>query len=136
MVEEGEKRERTWQLTKKVYQVNVRVTAPIYDALLRILEMGAYLNLSEYINDVFQQYFKERGIELEAVKMSDEDGEEEAPSEQPLQETDIVNARLPIPMKNAVDQVLGSGLYFSISHYLRDVVRKDLEARGISLADK
>ena len=136
MVEEGEKRERTWQLTKKVYQVNVRVTAPIYDALLRILETGAYLNLSEYINDMFQQYFKERGIELEAVKMSDEDGEEEAPSEQPLQETDIVNARLPIPMKNAVDQVLGSGLYFSISHYLRDVVRKDLEARGISLADK
>lgn len=122
---------KIWQLTKKVYQVNVRLTAPIYDAMLRIMETGAYLNPSEYINDLLQQHFKERGIELEAIKVSTED-EEEAPREEPLG-TAIVNARLPIQMKNAVNQVLDSGLYFNISHYLRDVVRKDLESREMSL---
>ena len=132
MTEEAEKREKTWQLVKKVYKVNVRLMAPIYDVMLSILETGTYLNLSEYMNDHFQQYFQERGIEL-ALKVSNDDGDEEAPGEEPLQETAIVNARLTIPVKKAVDQVLDSGLYFNISHYIRDVVRKDLEARGISI---
>jgi len=132
MVDMDEKREKTWQLTKKVYPVNVKVTAPIYNVMLGFLETGAYLNLSEYINELFQQYFKEKGVELEPIKASDDD-EEEAPREEQLLGTAIVNARLPIPMKNAVDQVLDSGLYFNVSHYMREVIRKDLEARGISL---
>lgn len=132
MVDVDEKVEKTWQLTKKVYPVTVRVTAPVYDVMLRFLETGAYLNLSEYVNELFQQYFKEKGVELEAIKASDDD-EEEAPREEQLLGTAIVNARLPIPMKNAVDQVLDSGLYFNVSHYLREVIRKDLEARGIEL---
>jgi len=131
-VDMDEKREKTWQLTKKVYPVNVKVTAPIYNVMLGFLETGAYLNLSEYINELFQQYFKEKGVELEPIKASDDD-EEEAPREEQLLGTAIVNARLPIPMKNAVDQVLDSGLYFNVSHYMREVIRKDLEARGISL---
>ena len=130
-----EKREKTWQLTKKVYPVNVKVTAPIYNVMLGFLETGAYLNLSEYVNELFQQYFKEKGVELEAIKASDDD-EEEAPREETLLGTAIVNARLPIPMKNAVDQVLDSGLYFNVSHYLREIIRKDLEARGIDLENK
>ncbi|GAH48948.1 unnamed protein product [marine sediment metagenome] len=131
MVDMDEKREKTWQLTKKAYPITVRVTAPIYDVMLGFLETGAYLNLSEYVNELFQQYFKEKGIEIEAVKAGEE--EEEVPREENLLGTSIVNARLPIPMKNAVDQVLDSGLYFNISHYLRDIIRKDLEARGINL---
>jgi len=135
MVDMDEKREKTWQLTKKVYPVNVKVTAPIYNVMLGFLETGAYLNLSEYVNELFQQYFKEKGVELEAIKASDDD-EEEAPREETLLGTAIVNARLPIPMKNAVDQVLDSGLYFNVSHYLREIIRKDLEARGIDLENK
>lgn len=130
-----EKVEKTWQLTKKVYPITVRVTAPVYDVMLRFLETGAYLNLSEYINELFQQYFSERGIELEAINFSGEDEDEDIIEEQ-VQGTAIINARLPIPMKNAVDQVLDSGLYFNVSHYLRDVIRKDLEARGIDLENK
>jgi len=124
--------EKTWQLTQKVYTISVRMPAPIYDAVLRIMETGAYLNPSEYINDLLKQNFKERGIELEAIKVSTAD-EEEAPREELPQLTAIVNARLPIQMKNAVDQVLDSGVYFNVSHYLRDVVRKDLESREMSL---
>ena len=126
-----ENREKTWQLTKKVYPVNVKVAAPVYDAMLRFLESGAYLNLSEYMNELFQQYFKERGVELEPIKASDEDRDDE-PVEEP-QGTAIINARLPIPMKKAVDKVMDSGLYFNVSHYVREVIRKDLEARGIEL---
>ena len=125
--------EKNWQLTKKVYPVTIRVTAPIYDAMLRIIETGAYLNPSEYINDLLQQRFKERGIELEAIKVGNEDEEEKVSSKKTLLDTAVVNARLPIKMKNAVDQVLDSGLYFNISHYVRDVVRKDLESREMSL---
>ncbi|GAH36234.1 unnamed protein product, partial [marine sediment metagenome] len=44
MVDMDEKREKTWQLTKKAYPVTVRVTAPIYDVMLGFLETGAYLN--------------------------------------------------------------------------------------------
>ncbi|GAH64375.1 unnamed protein product, partial [marine sediment metagenome] len=50
-----------------------------------------------------------------------------------LQDTAVVNARLPIQTKKAIYQVLDSGLYFNISHYLRDIIRKDLEARGIDI---
>jgi len=135
MVDMGEKREKTWQLTKKVYPVNVKVTAPIYNVMLGFLETGAYFNLSEYVNELFQQYFKEKGVELEPIKASGDD-EEEAPREEQLMGTAIVNARLPVPMKNAVDQVLDSGLYFNVSHYLREIIRKDLEARGIDLGNK
>jgi len=134
-VDMGEKREKTWQLTKKVYPVNVKVTAPIYNVMLGFLETGAYFNLSEYVNELFQQYFKEKGVELEPIKASGDD-EEEAPREEQLMGTAIVNARLPVPMKNAVDQVLDSGLYFNVSHYLREIIRKDLEARGIDLGNK
>ena len=31
----------------RIYKVSVRLTAPVYDAALRLLEWGAYLNLSE-----------------------------------------------------------------------------------------
>lgn len=124
---------KAWQLIKKVYTINVRMPAPIYDAVLRIIETGAYLNPSEYINDLLKQNFKERGIELDVIKVSTDDEEEEQHREEPPQLTAIVNARLPIQMKNAVDQVLDSGVYFNVSHYLRDVVRKDLESREMSL---
>jgi len=36
-------------------------------------------------------------------------------------------------MRRAIDRLLESGLYFNISHYIRDLVRRDLESRGISL---
>ncbi|GAH62178.1 unnamed protein product, partial [marine sediment metagenome] len=86
--------------------------------------------------DLFQQHFKLRGIELEAIKVSDEDEEGKVPSKEMLQDTAVVNARLPIQTKKAIYQVLDSGLYFNISHYLRDIIRKDLEARGINLEKK
>jgi len=132
MVDVDEKVEKTWQLTKKFYPVHIKVTAPVYDVMLRFLETGAYLNLSEYINELFQQYFSEKGIELEAINFSGEDEDEDIIEEQ-VQGTAIINARLPIPMKKAVDQVMDSGLYFNVSHYVREVIRKDLEARGIEL---
>lgn len=125
--------EKTWQLTKKVYQVNVRLTTPIYDAILRSLETGAYFNFSECINDLLKQYFTEKGVEFEVITTNseEEEKEEEVPSDKMVQETVIVNARLPIPMKDGVDRVLETGLYFNISHYLREAIRKDLEARDI-----
>ena len=71
--QEGE----TW-LTRRIYKVSVRLTAPVCDAALRLLDLGAYLILSELVNDVLRRRFEERGIELETFPIS---------------------AGLPIPMK-------------------------------------
>ncbi len=124
-------KEKTWQLTRKVYRFNVRVTAPIYDAVLSFLDLGVYLNISEFINDLFQQHFKEKGIDLRALPVNNEDKEGKASINDVIVDTLIVIARLPVPMKNAVNQVLDSGVYFNISHYIRDTIKKDLEARDI-----
>ncbi len=53
---------------KKSYPVHAVVTAPIYDAMLRTLESGAHLNLSEYVGDLIEKDIEERGIELEPVE--------------------------------------------------------------------
>lgn len=128
------KEEKNWQLTKKVYKANVRLTAPIYDAVLQSLKTGAYLNLSECINDLLKQYFNERGVKLEAITPSrgkKDEKELEVPADEMLQETVIINARIPVPMKDAINSVLDAGLHFNISHYIREAVKNDLETRGI-----
>ncbi len=38
-------------------------------------------------------------------------------------------------MRRAIDRLLESGLYFNVSHYIRDFVRRDLESRGIVLGE-
>ena len=57
-------------LTKRIYKVSVRLAAPVYDAALRLLEWGAYLILSELVNDVLRRRFEERGIKLETFPIS------------------------------------------------------------------
>ena len=124
----AEEKEKQWQLTKKVYRFNVRVTRPLYDAMLRTIESGAYYNPSEFIIDVLQKHFKEKGVKVEA-KIGEAP---EASSEKDSKDSDILNARISRSMMNAVDQVMASGHYFNISHYVREAVRKDLESRGLN----
>lgn len=124
----GEEKETQWQLTKKVYRFNVRVPTPLYDAMLRTIESGAYYNSSEFITDILQKYFKENGVKVEARV----GGEEPDDSTKKLsKDTAIMNARVSRSMMNAVDQIVDSGFYFNISHYFREAIRKDLESRGL-----
>jgi len=51
-------------------------------------------------------------------------------------ETYPISTRVPMSMLRAIDDVIESGKYLRISDYLRDLVRKDLEERGISLEKK
>ena len=107
--------EKQWQLTKKVYRFNVRVTAPLYDAMLRVIESGVYYNSSEFIIDLFQKYFKEKGIKVEAkIGEAPDDS-----SEKGSKDSAILNARISRSMMNAVDQVMASGLYFNISQIVQ-----------------
>ncbi|GAH88260.1 unnamed protein product, partial [marine sediment metagenome] len=59
--------ERTWQLTNRAYSAHAEVPAPLYDAMLRILESGVHRNLSEYMRALIEKDVEERGIELEPV---------------------------------------------------------------------
>ena len=51
----------------------------------------------------------------------------------PHQDTYPISTRVPMSMLKAIDLVIESGKYLRISDYLRDLVRKDLEERGIEI---
>ncbi len=44
-----------------------------------------------------------------------------------------LSARVTRPMLKAIDSVIDSGKYLRVSDYLRDLIRKDLEERGIKI---
>ena len=48
-------------------------------------------------------------------------------------ETYPISARVTRSMLNAIDSVIDSGKYLRVSDYLRDLIRKDLEERGIRI---
>ena len=50
-------------------------------------------------------------------------------------DTKVISGRISPGMYEAVIKVIGSGSYVDVTDYLRDLVRKDLEARGISIED-
>ena len=123
--------ERTWQLTKRAYSIHAEVTAPIYDAMLRILESGVHLNLSEYVGALIEKDVEERGIELEPLEAFGGEGMEDVIRSPKLVETGVVSTRVPMPMMEMINGLLDSGFYLRVSDYLRDIVKKDLESRGI-----
>ena len=48
----------------------------------------------------------------------------------------VVSARVTPYMLGAIERIVDSGKYLRVSDYLRDLIRKDLEARGVSLEQK
>jgi len=126
-----EELERTWQLTKKSYVLHAEVIAPIYDAMLRILQSGAYLNLSEYMGDLIEKDIKERGIELAPPEAFGGEGRGDVIRSPVSVEAGVVSTRVPTFMMEMINGLLDSGLYLRVSDYLRSVIKKDLESRGI-----
>jgi len=124
-------KERTWRLTKRAYSVHAEVVAPIYDAMLRILESGAYLNLSEYMGTLIEKDVEKRGIELEPIEAFGEEGMEDVIRSPKSFEAGVVSTRVPMLVMEMINGLLDSGFYLRVSEYLRDVIRKDLESRGI-----
>lgn len=51
-------------------------------------------------------------------------------------DTKVISGRISPSMYEAVIKVVESGSYVDVTDYLRDIVRKDLEARGIKLEVK
>lgn len=123
--------ERTWQLTKRAYSVHAEVPAPLYDAMLRIQESDTYLNLSEYMRDLIENDVEARGIELVPMEAFGGEGIGDVIRSPVTFETDVVSTRVPMLMVEMIAGLLDSGLYLSVSDYLRYVVKKDLESRGI-----
>lgn len=123
--------ERTWRLTKRSYSVHAEVVAPIYDAMLRILESGVHLNLSEYMGALIEKDIEERGIELEPLEAFGGEGVGDVIRSPKVVETGVVSTRVPMLVMEMINGVLDSGFYLRVSDYLRDVVKKDLESRGI-----
>jgi len=48
-------------------------------------------------------------------------------------DTKMISGRISPPMYEAVIKIVKSGSYVNVTDYLRDIIRKDLEARGIEL---
>ena len=123
--------ERTWQLTKRSYYIHAEVTAPLYDALLRILESGTHLNLSEYMGDLIEKDVEDRGINLAPIEAFSEEWGEDVFRSPKTFETGVVSTRVPIIMMKMINGLLDSGFYLRVSDYLRYVIKKDLKSRGI-----
>ena len=53
-------------------------------------------------------------------------------------ETDskVVSTRVTIPVYEAINKVIKTGLYFRTSDYLRDIIIKDLKSREIEIGKK
>jgi len=62
---------------------------------------------------------------------SEEDPKKEFRRKPP--ETYTISTRVTHPMLKAIDEVIDSGKYLRVSDYLRDLIRKDLESRGIKI---
>ena len=131
MADGEEKWERPWRLTKRAYSVHAEVTAPLYDAMLRIIESGAQLNLSEYLGGLIEKDIKERGIELAPLGAFGGEGVEDVIRSPVTFETGVVSTRVPMLMMEMINGLLESGFYLRVSDYLRDIVKRDLESRGI-----
>ncbi len=125
-MEEGS--ERTWSLTKRSYTVHAVVTAPLYDAMLRVLDSGAYLNLSEYLVDIIEKDVAGRGIELAPLGAF---GGEDVVRHPEFVDGGVVSTRVPFIMMGRINGLLASGLFIRVSDYLRYVIKEDLESRGI-----
>ena len=126
-----ERFERTWRLTKRSYSVHAEVTAPIYDAVLRILESGAQLNLSEYLGALIVKDVEERGIELEPMEAFGGEGRGDVIRGPKSFDAGVVSTRVPMLMMEMINGLLDSGFFLRVSDYLRYVIMKDLESRGI-----
>ena len=124
--------ERTWKLTKRAYFVHAEVPAPLYDAMLRILETGVHLNLSKYMRTLIEKDIEEKGIELAPLEAFGGEGIEDVIRTPKTIDTGVVSTRLPVLVMEMINGLLDSGLYIRFSDYLRDVVKKDLESRGIT----
>jgi len=121
---------RTWQLTKRAYSVHAEVVAPLYDAMLRILETGTHRNLSEYIGDLIEKDVEERGIELAPLEAFGGEGINDVIVSPVTFETGVISTRVPIIMMEMINGLLESGLYLRVSDYLIDLIRKDLQSRA------
>ena len=128
-MEEGA--ERSWSLTKRAYSVHAEVTAPLYDAMLRIIESGGHLNLSEYMGDLIEKDVEERGIELAPPGAFGGEGVGDVIRAPVTFEAGVVSTRVPMLMMEMINGLLDSGLYLRVSDYLRFVIKKDLESRDI-----
>ena len=123
--------ERPWQLTKKSYTVHAEVVAPIYDAMLRILQTGVPRNLSEYMGDLIEKDIEARGIKLAPPEAFGGEGREDVIRSPVTFEAGVISARIPMVMMQMINRLLDSGLYLRVSDYLRYAVKKDLESRDI-----
>ena len=63
-----------------------------------------------------------------AIVLSDMDGRRR----RQRWETKVISGRISPSMYEAVIKVVESGSYVDVTDYLRDLIRKDLEARGLS----
>ena len=64
-----------------------------------------------------------------AIVLSDTDGRRR----RQRWDTKVISGRISPGMYEAVIKVVESGAYVDVTDYLRDLIRKDLEARGIGL---
>jgi len=57
----------------------------------------------------------------------------EKPGKRKRWKTTVISGRISPQMYQAVLEIVNSGSYVDVTDYLRDMIRKDLDARGVTL---
>lgn len=50
--------------------------------------------------------------------------------------TKVISGRVSLQMYQTVLDIVNSGIYVDVTDYLRDLIRKDLDARGVTLENE
>ena len=54
------RKKKRWHLTKKTYKVSTMVPATSYEAILKIIESGAYINIQGYLRELIREDLQDR----------------------------------------------------------------------------
>jgi len=119
---------KTRRLTRRTYRVRVNLTAPVYDALMNLIDSGTHLSISKYLEDLIINHLESMGTEFN--RLEDYVEAENVERRSKVADSGVVSTRLPKPVINLINGLVNSGLFLKVSDYLRYIVMKDLEKRG------
>jgi len=112
---------------KKTRSIRVRLKTPIYNAMMKIIDSGAYLNPSKYVEDLVLRDLEKLGLEPVEDHQETDTGDQDKSGDK----SGVISIRLPKPVLSLIEKLTHRGYFLKPSDYVRYTIMRDLEARGL-----
>ena len=122
-VEGGEAVERP---RRKYYGFHVRLKAPVYNAVMKIVDSGAYMSPSKYVEDLVLRDLERLGMK----PIKDYKSMEAEEVVKSVDKSGVVSIRMPKAVLGIIEALTRRSYFLTPSDYVRYAVMRDLEARG------